>query len=94
MSDVIFDKVQNLLQTVSNDVTKMHEESQSNNEIYLEALDDLAANILGLQSIIAAMVKQYPVNADDAKAWLQESMTPDAEGTEKAEAVVDYLLQQ
>ncbi len=92
MSEVLFDKVQGLLKTVSNDVNRMHEETISNNEIYLEALDDLAANILGLQSIIAAMVKTYPVDADAAKEWLKANMDMEGQGAEKADAVVDHLL--
>ncbi len=92
MSEGLIERVQGLLQTVSDDVNRLFNEAQNSNEVFLEALDDVAANVLGLQSIIAAMVKKYPVDADEAKSWLKSNMTPDAEGTEKAEAVVDFLL--
>jgi hypothetical protein len=48
--------------------------------------------VLGLQSIIAAMVKKYPVDADEAKDWLKANMDAEGEGTDKAAAVVDFVL--
>lgn len=92
MSEGLIERVQGLLQTVSDDVNRLYNESQNNTETFLEALDDVAANVLGLQSIIAALVQKYPVDADDAKSWLKANMDPDGEGTDKAEAVVDFLL--
>jgi predicted nucleotidyltransferase len=92
MSEGLIERVQGLLQTVSDDVNRLYNEAQNNTETFLEALDDVAANVLGLQSIIAALVKKYPVDADDAKSWLKANMDPDGEGTDKAESVVDFLL--
>ncbi len=92
MSEGLIERVQGLLQTVSDDVNRLFNEAQNSNEIFLEALDDVAANVLGLQSIIAAMVKKYPVDADEAKVWLKANMDPKGEGTDKAEGVVDFLL--
>lgn len=94
MSEGLIEQVQGLLQTVSTDVNRLYEEAQNNTNTFLEALDDVAANVLGLQSIIAAMVKKYPVDAAEAKAWLKSNMDPEGQGTEKAEAVVDFLLGQ
>jgi len=92
MSEGLIERVQGLLQTVSDDVNRLYDEAQGNTETFLEAMDDVAANVLGLQSIIAAMVKKYPVEADEAKAWLKANMDPEGQGTDKAEAVVDFLL--
>lgn len=92
MSDAMIDKVQELLSGVSADLSKMHQQSIDNNETFLAALDDVAANVLGLQSIVAALVQKYPIDAADAKSWLQANMDPEGQGTEKADAVVDYLL--
>ncbi len=92
MSEGLIDRVQGLLQTVSSDVNCFYSETQTNTETFLQALDDVAANVLGLQSIIAAMVKKYPVDADEAKAWLTSNMDAEGEGTDKAAAVVDFVL--
>lgn len=92
MSEGLIDQVQGLLQTVSEDVNRLYGESLANNETFLEALDDVAANVLGLQAVIAALVQKYPVDADVAKAWLKNNMDPEGQGTEKAEAVVDFVL--
>ncbi|MGE4526879.1 MAG: hypothetical protein AB7D00_00805 [Rhodospirillaceae bacterium] len=92
MSEGLIERVQGLLQTVSDDVNRLYDEAQGNTETFLEAMDDVAANVLGLQSIIAAMVKKYPVEADEAKTWLKANMDPEGQGTDKAEAVVDFLL--
>lgn len=92
MSEGLIDQVQGLLQTVSDDVNRLYGESLANNESFLEALDDVAANVLGLQAVIAALVRKYPVDAEVAKAWLQENMDTEGQGTEKAEAVVDFVL--
>ncbi|SBW01401.1 conserved hypothetical protein [uncultured Alphaproteobacteria bacterium] len=92
MSDAMMDKVEELLHSVSNDITKMHQQHLDDNETFLAALDDVAANVLGLQSIVAALVKTYPIDANAAKAWLKANMDPDGQGTEKADAVVDHLL--
>lgn len=92
MSDAMMDKVEELLHSVSNDITKMHQQHLDDNETFLAALDDVAANVLGLQSIVAALVKTYPIDANAAKTWLKANMDPDGQGTEKADAVVDHLL--
>jgi len=92
MSDAIVTKVEDLLKTVSTDIHGMQAENLDNNEMFVQALDDLAANILGLQSVIAAMVKTYPVDTNAAKEWLKANMDTNGEGTEKADAVVDYIL--
>lgn len=94
MSEGLIERVQGLLQTVSDDVNRLYNESQGNTETFLEAMDDVAANVLGLQSIIAAMVKKYPIDADDAKAWLTANMDAEGQGTEKAAAIVDFLLEK
>jgi len=92
MSEGLIDRVQGLLQTVSEDVNRVYDQALGNNETFLAALDDVAANVLALQSIIAAMVKTYPVDMAEAKAWLKTNMDPEGEGTDKAEAVVEFLL--
>ena len=92
MSDTIIEKVQDLLQTVSNDITALHQQHLDDNQTFLAALDDIAANVLGLQSIVAAMVKQHPIDVADAKSWLTANMDPEGQGTEKADAIVDHLL--
>ncbi len=92
MSDSMIEKVQGLLNTVSEDVNRLYDEALKNNETFLEALDDVAAHVFGLESVVAAIAKKYPIDADEAKAWLKANMDPDGQGTEKAEAVVDSLL--
>ncbi len=92
MSEGMIDQVQGLLKTVSDDVNRLYSESLANNESFLEALDDVAANVLGLQAVIAALVQKYPVDGEVAKTWLKENMDPEGQGTEKAEAVVDFVL--
>ncbi|WP_337995980.1 hypothetical protein [Oleispirillum naphthae] len=92
MSEGLIERVQGLLQEVSADVNRMYEQSLGNNETFLSALDDVAANVLAMQSIIAALVKTYPVDMDEAKTWLKANMDPEGEGTDKAEAVVEFLL--
>lgn len=92
MSEGLIDQVQGLLTTVSDDINRMHAETLANNETFLEALDDVAANVLGLQAVIAALVKTYPVDGAVAKAWIAENMDSEGQGAEKAEAVIDFLL--
>lgn len=92
MSDEILVKVEGLLKSVSDDVSRVYQESLDNNETFLGALDDVAANVLALQAVIAAMLKKYPIAAADAKAWLQANMDTEGQGAEKAEAVVDFLI--
>ena len=92
MSEGMIDQVQGLLKTVSDDVNRLYGESLANNETFLVALDDVAANVLGLQAVIAALVQKYPVDGEVAKAWLKDNMDPEGQGTEKAEAVVDFVL--
>lgn len=85
-------KVEGLLQTVSDDVNRIYKESLDANETFLAALDDVAANVLALQSLVATMLKTYPVEGDAAKGWLRANMDVEGQGLEKAEAVVDFLL--
>lgn len=92
MSDEILVKVEGLLKSVSDDVSRVYQESLDNNETFLGALDDVAANVLALQAVIAAMLKKYPIAPADAKAWLQANMDTEGQGAEKAEAVVDFLI--
>ena len=92
MSEDLINQVQGLLQTVSEDVNQRYEDTLRNNETFLEALDDVAANVLGLQAVIAAIVRKYPIDADVAKSWLKDNMDSEGQGTEKAEAVVDFVL--
>lgn len=92
MSDNMIAKVEGLLHSVSDDVNRIYQESIDNNETFLGALDDVAANVLALQALIAAMLKKYPIDAADAKAWLQANMDSEGQGAEKAEAVVDFLI--
>ena len=57
----------------------------------LGAIDDLAANLFATQAILCIMLKDKPVDAAAAKAWITKQ-AGGAANTPKALELVDLLL--
>ena len=61
-------------------------------EMLLGAIDDLAANLFATQAVLSVLLKNNPVSADEAKAWIREQAEAAGQEAPKAEAMVDYLV--
>jgi hypothetical protein len=61
----------------------------------LDQLDDIAAHIIAMEALVLQILKQHPVDAEAAKAWVvqaTETSTGKAGGSTKARAIVEQLV--
>ncbi|MBB4286869.1 hypothetical protein [Roseospira goensis] len=93
MSDLAMQQVAELVHKVAGDVRRMGDMTTEQSTQMLSALDDLAATIMALKAVAAAQLKVTPVDPTAVHAWIDTNMDPAGEGTDKARAVVDDLLQ-
>jgi len=92
MSDFMLSQVMGLLTRVSDDIGKVGT-TAGQLDTLLGAIDDLSANVFATQALLCVLLKQYPVKAEDAKAWITRQVG-DADNAPKALGVVDLLLAQ
>lgn len=92
MSDLMMYQVAELVNKVAGDVRRIGDVTNEQSELFLNALDDLAATMLAMKAVMAAQLKANPVDPKLVHAWIDENMDPNGEGTDKARAVVDDLL--
>jgi hypothetical protein len=90
MSDFMLSQVMGLLTRVSDDLEKVN---KTNNQMdtLLGAIDDLSANVFATQAILCLALKNNPVKAEDAKAWITKQVGA-ADNAPKALELVDLLL--
>jgi hypothetical protein len=91
MSDFMLSQVQGLLTRVGDDLEKMGRTHNAQMDTVLGAIDDLAANLFATQAILCMMLKDKPVDAAAAKAWVTQQ-AGGASNAPKALEVVDLLL--
>jgi len=92
MSDFMLSQVKGLLGKVSDDMENLAESNASHADMLLGAIDDLAANLFATQAVLSIMLKNNPVVAEDAKAWIRAQTEAGGQKAPKAEAMVDYLV--
>lgn len=92
MSDFMMSQVKGLLSKVSDDMEDLATSNTGQFEMLLGAIDDLAANMFATQAIMTLMLKQNPVDAEEAKAWIREQAEAAGQEAPKAEAMVDFLI--
>jgi hypothetical protein len=86
MSDFMMSQVQGLLSKVADDVESMGKTTAAQTDVLLGAIDDLAANVFATQAIICVLVRKYPVDAAEAKAWISAQV-----GAGKAAKALDFV---
>ena len=91
MSDFMLSQVQGLLTRVVDDLDRLGVTSQAQAQTLIGAVDDLAANLFATQAILAVMLKNSPVKAQEAKDWIIRQ-TGSADKTPKAMEAIDLLL--
>jgi hypothetical protein len=91
MSDFMLSQVQGLLTRVGDDLDKMARTTGAQMDTVLGAIDDLAANLFATQAILCMMMKDKPVDAAAAKAWITKQ-AGGASNTPKALELVDLLV--
>ncbi len=92
MSDFMMSQVKGLLGKVSEDMEMLAESNAGHAEMLLGANDDLAANLFATQAVLSVLLKNNPVSADEAKAWIREQAEAAGQEAPKAEAMVEYLV--
>ncbi len=92
MSDFMMSQVKGLLNKVSEDMENLAETNAGHAEMLLGAIDDLAANLFPTQAVLSMMLKDNPVSADDAKAWIRAQAEAAGQEALKAEAMVEFLV--
>lgn len=92
MSDFMLSQVMGLLTRVSDDLEKVGK-TANQMDVILGAIDDLSANLFATQALLCLALKNNPVKAEDAKAWITRQVG-DASGAPKALEIVDLLLAQ
>jgi hypothetical protein len=92
MSDFMLSQVMGLLTRVSDDLEKVGK-TANQMDVILGAIDDLSANLFATQALLCVALRNNPVNAEEAKAWITRQVG-DAAGAPKALEVVDLLLAQ
>ena len=92
MSDFMLSQVMGLLTRVSDDLEKVGS-TASQMDTLLGAIDDLSANVFATQALLCLLLKDHPVKAADAKAWITRQVG-EADNAPKALELVDLLLAQ
>jgi len=92
MSDFMLSQVMGLLTRVSDDLEKVGS-TAAQMDTLLGAIDDLSANVFATQAILCIALKDRPIKAEDAKAWISRQVG-DADNAPKALQIVDLLLAQ
>ncbi len=90
MSDLMLDHLRNLVTKISAELQEIGNAHTDNTDKILGALDDMAANVLAMEGVLAAMLKKYPVDEADAKAALRNRLG--AEPSETANKLIEYLV--
>jgi len=92
MSDLT--QVQALLANLSNDIEKMTQITSEQLDVFMGALDDIAAHTLAVQAIIINIMKKVSVDPVEVEAWITENTRSvnNGNGAEKAKALAAYLI--
>jgi len=92
MSDFMLSQVMGLLTRVSDDLERVNRKNDELDTL-LGAIDDLSANLFATQAILCLALKNNPVKAEEAKAWITRQVG-EADNAPKALQIVDLLLAQ
>ena len=94
MTDSSLTQIQTLLAGLSQDINKMQEVTSEQLDIFMGALDDIAAHTLAVQGILKIMMKTHPVDAGEVRQWILDNSARDEQGNapEKALALAAYLI--
>lgn len=74
MSELMLNQIQHMLHNVSDAVQTMGDSSTHNIDVIMGALDDMAANVMATQAVVATMLKKYPVELAEVEAWLKQDI--------------------
>lgn len=91
MSQLMLDHVGSLLQKVSQDLRQVGDAATTQMDGVMGVLDDIAANLMGLQAVVGAMLKKYPVEQAEVRAWLAEHVNEKG-AADKIESIADFLV--
>jgi hypothetical protein len=61
-------------------------------DVFMGALDDMAANIMATQAVVAVLLKKYPVELEEVTAWLAQDIQNEGEIPAHTLAVTKYLV--
>ena len=92
MSDFMLSQVKGLIGKVSDDMENLAESNAKHADMLLGAIDDLAANLFATQAVLSVMLKNNPIAAEEAKAWIRAQAAAAGQEAPKAEAMVDYIV--
>lgn len=73
MSDFMLSQVQNTLNSVTADIHRLSD-TNSQMEVILDAIDDLAANLLALNAVVGVLAQKQPVALAEAEEWLRNDL--------------------
>lgn len=92
--DEQFDQIQNLLKQVSGDIATMGDNTSEQFDDMLSIMDDLAANIIAVQAVIAQLVKNADIDTDALEAWITKNAVGEdgGKGSEKAVLLAKNLV--
>lgn len=89
-------EIQGILANLSQDIEKMSEITAGQLDIFMGALDDVAAHTLAVQAIMINVMKQITVDPDEVEAWIDENTKgvgdDSGEGAAKSKALARYLI--
>lgn len=92
MSELMLNQIQHMLHNVSDAVQTMGDQSSHNMEVVMGALDDIAANVMATQAVVAVLLKKFPLEMAEVEAWLnQDIQNPNGIPTTTL-AVTRYLV--
>lgn len=92
MSELMLNQIQHMLQNVTDSVQQMGDSNGKNLDVIMGALDDLAANVMATQAIVAVLLKKYPVELEEVTEWLRRDLADSDKIPTTTMAVTKYLV--
>ncbi len=92
MSELMLNQIQHILNTVTDSVQDIGDTNVKNMDVFMGALDDMAANIMATQAVVAVLLKKYPVELEEVIDWLAQDIQNEGEIPSHTLAVTKYLV--
>lgn len=92
MSDLMLNQIQHVLSTVTDSVQDMGDQNAKNMDVLMGALDDMAANIMATQAVVAVLLKKHPLEVQEVMDWLSQDIQNEGEIPSQTAAVAKYLV--
>ena len=89
------DQIQTLLANLSRDIEKMSETTGQQLNVFMDALDDIAAHTLAVQAILVTMMETHPVDTAKVAKWIDDNTSTTTEGggdVTKAKVLAEFLV--